>query len=717
MSASKRPGARPRAHARLDDRTAFAYDLEAANYDDDASKYGKRRRSSRLGFANCNQFLNTLRALFAPTSRANVARLCCAIAVTVLLAQVASKSSETASPTRVGTELDLGLLQVEPPKGRRGEALAPSATKRYAKSADDLRRTNGGYSSGAPRNRAKLIPRIVHQTFKSRGTLTEKDKAMMQTWRAQNPEWEIRFYDDEDCTRFVQEHFPDYYDAYAALVKKVERSDFFRYLVILKHGGVYADIDTECRKPLDDMIDAKDTLIVGWENEFESDAKAYSRHFVRRRQVLNWAFAGAPGHPALLAVAEHINAGAKRVFTKASNRNTLERTGPGAFTDTIMSHFEGLRTGGKTFWNVRVLPKVVLGTHPLGEEGVSQKHPDVVIAHRYSGGWKKKTGWNGKRRWYDHIAILWHSIMSDLPAYREKLAARDEHFQMPLVDPKREYPVTALWEPAFDLMTPLVGTMEEKDASSKSEHRSAEGYWLTLYGRPKVVTHSPLRAGQNPAEILFAGLERHAGKHIPERAVFIDIGAGLGYYSNAAASHGDDVYSYEWDETLLANFKTSVEYNNFDDHVKISADLGKLKSGEAFRDMLLKTKKIDAMRIAGRGYEMDILDGFKMFVAAGDFPMALLLEMRPALIEASTKHSTEDIIAMFQYLWSNGYTDIGHVGPACDGRGVRKIKTKGLKSQFENTAWCRIDIASVKGVLSAMSEDEFETIIMFSDRH
>ena len=106
MSASKRPGARPRAHARLDDRTAFAYDLEAANYDDDASKYGKRRRSSRLGFANCNQFLNTLRALFAPTSRANVARLCCAIAVTVLLAQVASKSSETASPTRVGTELD-----------------------------------------------------------------------------------------------------------------------------------------------------------------------------------------------------------------------------------------------------------------------------------------------------------------------------------------------------------------------------------------------------------------------------------------------------------------------------------------------------------------------------------------------------------------------------------------------------------------------------------
>jgi hypothetical protein len=711
MSAAKRLGARSRAHTRVDDRTAYVYDPEAANYDDAASKYGKRRRFSRHGFANCHQFLNTLRALFAPISRVNVARLCGLFIVVVIFARVASNSSETASKARVNTELDLGLMRVEPRKPP-GAAAAPNVMKPHATSADDVRRANGGYTSGTPQNKAKLIPRIVHQTFKSRGTLTEKDKAFMQTWRTRNPDWEIRFYDDEDCARFVQEHFPDYYDAYAALVKKVEQSDFFRYLVILKHGGVYADIDTECQKPLDDMIDAKDTLIVGWENEFDSDAKAYSRHFVRRRQVLNWAFAGAPGHPALLAVAEHINSGAKRVFTKASNRNTLERTGPGAFTDAIMSHFEGLRTTGKTFWNIRVLPKVVLGTHPLGEEGVSQNHPDVVIAHRYSGGWKDKTGWNGKRHWYNHIAILWHSIMNDLPAYREQLASRDEHFQMPLVDSKRQYPVTALWEPAFDLMTPLVGTIEENSASSKNEDRNAEGYWLTLYGRPKVVTHSPLRAGQNPAEILFAGLERHAGEHIPERAVFIDIGAGLGYYSNAAASRGDDVYSYEWDETLLANFKTSVEYNGFGDHVKISADLDRLTNGEAFKDMIDAVGKIDAMRIAARGREMDILGGFKMLLAAGKYPMVLLLEMRPALIEASTK----DIIAMFDFLWSNGYTDIGHVGPACDGRGVRKIKTKGLKSQFENTAWCRIDAASVKGVLGAMSQDEFETIIMFSNR-
>ena len=53
-----------------------------------------------------------------------------------------------------------------------------------------------------------------------------------------------------------------------SLPKNVERADFFRYMVILKHGGVYADIDTECRRPLRDVIQPHDNMVVGWENEF-----------------------------------------------------------------------------------------------------------------------------------------------------------------------------------------------------------------------------------------------------------------------------------------------------------------------------------------------------------------------------------------------------------------------------------------------------------------
>lgn len=43
---------------------------------------------------------------------------------------------------------------------------------------------------------AKLIPRIIHQTYKNRD-LPPAAKQYMRTWHTMNPGWEVRFYDDE----------------------------------------------------------------------------------------------------------------------------------------------------------------------------------------------------------------------------------------------------------------------------------------------------------------------------------------------------------------------------------------------------------------------------------------------------------------------------------------------------------------------------------------
>ena len=74
-----------------------------------------------------------------------------------------------------------------------------------------------------------------------------------------------------------------------------------RYLVVLRYGGVYADVDTECGSTLDDVIQPDDTFLAGWEDEFESSDTAVSYKFARQRQVLQWSFAASPGHPVLQA--------------------------------------------------------------------------------------------------------------------------------------------------------------------------------------------------------------------------------------------------------------------------------------------------------------------------------------------------------------------------------------------------------------------------------
>jgi hypothetical protein len=55
-------------------------------------------------------------------------------------------------------------------------------------------------------------------------------------------------------------------------------------------------------------------------------------------QVLQWVFAGAPGHPALREICDHIATHATTVFSNNTNRDTLERTGPGVWTDVILRH-------------------------------------------------------------------------------------------------------------------------------------------------------------------------------------------------------------------------------------------------------------------------------------------------------------------------------------------------------------------------------------------
>lgn len=90
-----------------------------------------------------------------------------------------------------------------------------------------------------------------------------------------NMGWEYRFYDDAACQAYVEARFPRHIGAYLALMP-VERSDFFRYLVILGDGGVYADVDTICLRPFDDLIQPGDRMLAGIEEDISNRPQAAS---------------------------------------------------------------------------------------------------------------------------------------------------------------------------------------------------------------------------------------------------------------------------------------------------------------------------------------------------------------------------------------------------------------------------------------------------------
>eukprot|EP00218_Dolichomastix_sp_CCMP3274_P014156 CAMPEP_0170135690 /NCGR_PEP_ID=MMETSP0033_2-20121228/2605_1 /TAXON_ID=195969 /ORGANISM="Dolichomastix tenuilepis, Strain CCMP3274" /LENGTH=1019 /DNA_ID=CAMNT_0010371293 /DNA_START=85 /DNA_END=3144 /DNA_ORIENTATION=+ len=390
----------------------------------------------------------------------------------------------------------------------QSEALLRADTTRLRPQQASL----GDAAADGERARPMLIPRVLHQTFKS-SDVPKRVRSLMQSWRAQNPGWEIRFYDDASCREFVDREFPEYAEAYRRLPKDVERSDFFRYMTVLKNGGVYADVDTECRAPLDAFLYPSDTLVVGWENEFATDEAAYLRHYVRRRQILNWVFAAAPGHPALREVCNRIASRALARFSNNTNRDTLERTGPGIFTDVVLRHalahereasagaaetdiLAGPHKRTENPWRVRILPRVAFGTHPRDPDGQASSDR-VLVAHMYLGSWKQYSGWYkapaGASWAWGQAALTWlrENVLSPGGrAARARLDLLAEHTARAGGagggadgdddDARAEhdvFPVSIVWNPPFDVLVRPMG----RDA----EVLPAPGSWWGGGGEPR----------------------------------------------------------------------------------------------------------------------------------------------------------------------------------------------------------------------------------------
>ncbi len=113
------------------------------------------------------------------------------------------------------------------------------------------------------------IPKIIHQSY-STVDLNEKLLQNISNIKNLNPDWEYRYYDDEDCVVFIKNNFDDrILQAYNKInpVYGAARADLFRYLLIYKIGGVWLDVKSSITKPLDSTLEPNDHFLLSqWQN-------------------------------------------------------------------------------------------------------------------------------------------------------------------------------------------------------------------------------------------------------------------------------------------------------------------------------------------------------------------------------------------------------------------------------------------------------------------
>ena len=86
------------------------------------------------------------------------------------------------------------------------------------------------------------IPSRIIQTGPSRD-LPLLHRAVAANIKSLNPDFEYRFFDDDDVVRFVDTEFPEFRTMFDTFRFRIQKYDFFRYLSVCRFGGFYLDLD------------------------------------------------------------------------------------------------------------------------------------------------------------------------------------------------------------------------------------------------------------------------------------------------------------------------------------------------------------------------------------------------------------------------------------------------------------------------------------------
>ncbi|MEM5785996.1 MAG: glycosyltransferase [Syntrophobacteraceae bacterium] len=245
------------------------------------------------------------------------------------------------------------------------------------------------------------IPRIIHQTWKT-GKLPNAFREFRDSWLRCHPDWEYRFYDDAACRRLVANFFPQLLTIYDCCPHPVQRADIFRYLAVALNGGVYADMDMECLRNLEPVLDGE-KAVFSVEDRLSPRRTRQLKHRYSER-IANFIFAAEPGHPIFQKIIEALQQLSSRTDLAGE---ILDTTGPGMLTDVVQENRDRL--------GLTILPRICLAPPSRGYPNCFPFNLHMYARHHFFGTWKgscrpanASAGWLDPRNW--HPGELWYKV-------------------------------------------------------------------------------------------------------------------------------------------------------------------------------------------------------------------------------------------------------------------------------------------------------------------
>jgi tetratricopeptide (TPR) repeat protein len=103
---------------------------------------------------------------------------------------------------------------------------------------------------------------------------------LMESWRAENPGYEYKLFNEVTAWEFLLARFPEAVArAFSRVQEKAQKADIFRLAVLAADGGVYADADDRCLQPIDSIVPETAELVV-----YQEDHGTLGNNFIAARR-------------------------------------------------------------------------------------------------------------------------------------------------------------------------------------------------------------------------------------------------------------------------------------------------------------------------------------------------------------------------------------------------------------------------------------------------
>lgn len=195
--------------------------------------------------------------------------------------------------------------------------------------ASEVPALNSTLNSSLP----QLIPKIIHQTYIN-ASIPERWRLPHESCLALHPDYEYKFWSDEDSHTFIQKEYPWFVDTYERYAHNIQRADAIRYFVLARYGGVYIDLDNGCRRRLDPLL-----AFPAWV------------HLTAPTGISNDGMGATPGHPFFLYVIDQLPVYNRQWILPYIT--IMSSTGP-LFLSVVWKKYMQLHSKERVDWSGRV---------------------------------------------------------------------------------------------------------------------------------------------------------------------------------------------------------------------------------------------------------------------------------------------------------------------------------------------------------------------------